>query len=258
VCPGPPTSGTVPPQASHSAAGVVVMADGVPCWADLTIGDAPDGVTAFYGTVLGWTFTDDGAAAHHDAVALTGGRRVAGIGGPEGSPPGWTLYFAVEDAADAADRLEEAGGMLLHGPDDDGRGGLVVVALDAGGATVGFWESDDVGPGPVWVEAASAEPGLTRTFYGTVLGHTHGPTDEPGATTLHRDGPPVGAVVFAGHALPHWLVHFGLGTTEAVDAAAAAVPAAGGEVLEAPVDTPQGRRAVLADPSGARFAVISR
>jgi predicted enzyme related to lactoylglutathione lyase len=120
VCPGPPTSGTVPPQASHSAAGVVVMADGVPCWADLTIGDAPDGVTAFYGTVLGWTFTDDAAAAHHDAVALTGGRRVAGIGGPEGSPPGWTLYFAVEDAADAADRLEEAGGSCCTVPTTTG------------------------------------------------------------------------------------------------------------------------------------------
>ncbi len=162
------------------------MADGVPCWADLTIGGAPDGVTAFYGAVLGWSFTDDGAADHHEAVALADGRRVAGIGGPEGSPPGWTLYFAVEDAADAAERAEEAGGMVLHGPDDDGCGGLVVVALDAGGAVVGFWESDDVGPGPAWVEAASAEPGQTKTFYGAVLGHTHRPTDEPGTTTLHR------------------------------------------------------------------------
>jgi hypothetical protein len=234
------------------------MADGVPCWADLTVADGPDGVTAFYGTVLGWSFTDDGAAAHHDAVALADGRRVAGIGGPEGSPPGWTLYFAVEDAADAAERAEEAGGMLLHGPDDDGCGGLVVVALDAGGAVVGLWESDDVGSGPAWVEAASAEPGQTKTFYGAVLGHTHEPTDEPGTSTLHRDGPPVGAVVFAGDALPHWLVHFGVASAEAVDAAAAAVPAAGGEVLEVPADTRAGRRAVLADPSGARFAVISR
>jgi predicted enzyme related to lactoylglutathione lyase len=64
--------------------------------------------------------------------------------------------------------------------------------------------------------------------------------------------------VFAGDALPHWLVHFGVASPEAVDAAAAAVPAAGGEVLEAPADTRAGRRAVLADPSGARFAVISR
>jgi predicted enzyme related to lactoylglutathione lyase len=231
------------------------MADGMPCWADLTTGEQPGGITAFYGDVLGWSFTGEGAAGHHEAVAIADGRRVAGIGGPEGSPPGWTLYFAVEDAADAAERVEEAGGMLLHGPDDDGCGGLVLVALDAGGAVVGFWESDDVGPGPVWVEAASAEPGQTRTFYGAVLAHAHEPTDEPGTTTLHRGGPALGAVVFAGDALPHWLVHFAV---DSVDAVAAAVPAAGGEVIEAAADTPAGRRAVLADPSGARFAVLSR
>ncbi len=229
--------------------------DGLPCWADLAIGEGPDGVTGFYETVLGWSFTDEGAAGHHDTVALAGGRRVAGIGAPEGSPPGWTLYFAVEDAADTAERLVEAGGMLLHGPDDDGCGGLVVVAIDAGGAGVGLWECDEPGPGPAWVEAASAEPGLTRTFYGEVLGYRHEPTDEPGTTTLHRDGPAAGAVVFAGDALPHWLVHFAV---DDVDAVAAAVPATGGEVLVGPDDGLFGRRAVLADPSGARFAVISR
>ena len=48
--------------------------DGTPCWADLAIGGSADEVTGFY-----------------EAVALAGGRRVAGIGAPGGSPPGWTL-----------------------------------------------------------------------------------------------------------------------------------------------------------------------
>jgi predicted enzyme related to lactoylglutathione lyase len=170
------------------------MADGVPCWADLTIGDGPD-VVAYYAAVLGWSFTAGGAAGHHEAVALADGRRV------------------------------------------------------------GLWESDDVGPGPEWVEAASAEPGQTKTFYGAVLGHTHAPTDEPGTTTLHRDGPALGAVVFAGDALPHWLVHFAVADA---DAAARAAQAAGGLVVGAPAPHRAGRRAVLADPSGARFAVLSR
>jgi uncharacterized protein len=230
-------------------------ADGRPCWVDLALAGDADAVTDFYAAVLRWSFTDEGGAEHHDAVALAGGERVAGIGAPEGSPPGWTLYFAVEDAADAAERVEEAGGVLLHGPDDDGRGGLVVVALDAGGATVGMWESDEPGAGPAWVEAASAEPGQTKTFYAAVLDHTHEPTDEPGTTTLHRDGPALGAVVFAGDALPHWLVHFAV---DDVDRAVAAARTAGGEVLLGPEDAAGGRRAVLADPSGARFAVIGR
>ena len=218
--------------------------DGMPCWADLTAGGGPD----FYAAVLGWSFTTDDVATHHDAVALAGGRRVAGLGGPAGAPPGWTVYFAVEDAADAAGATEEAGGQVLHGPDDDGRGGLVVVAMDAGGAPFGLWESDEGAAPPAWVEAATAEPGTTRTFYTGLLGHTHRPTDEPGTTTLHVDGGPAfGTVALAGDALPHWLVHFAVGD---VDVAAAAAEAAGGVVVGK-----DARHAVLEDPAGARFAV---
>ncbi|MCD2189066.1 VOC family protein [Actinomycetospora soli] len=223
------------------------MTDGLPCWADLTAGAGPE----FYGAVLGWTFTDDGTARHHDVVALADGRRVAGLGAPEGSPPGWTLYVAVDDAADAAAAIEEAGGQVLHGPDDDGTGGLVVVAIDAGGAAFGVWEADDHAGPLTWAEAASAEPGQTKTFYGSVFRWTHRPTDEPGTTTLHLDGSPAfGTVTFAGDALPHWLVHFAVAD---VDAAAAAAGAAGGLVVGTDAE-----RAVLEDPTGARFAVVRR
>ncbi|WP_433799753.1 VOC family protein [Actinomycetospora sp. CA-084318] len=223
------------------------MTDGLPCWADLTAGAGPE----FYGAVLGWTFTDEGAAAHHDAVALADGQRVAGLGAPEGSPPGWTLYVAVEDAAEAAEAVEEAGGQVLHGPDDDGSGGLVVVAIDAGGAAFGLWEADEHAPPLHWAEAASAEPGQTKSFYSAVLGWTHRPTDEPGTSTLHlEDSPAFGAVTFAGDALPHWLVHFPVAD---VDAAGAAAEAAGGVVVGK-----DAQRAVLEDPTGARFAVVRR
>ncbi|WP_018333967.1 VOC family protein [Actinomycetospora chiangmaiensis] len=227
------------------------MSDGLPCWADLTAGAGPE----FYGAVLGWTFTEAGAAAHHEVVALRDGRRVAGLGGPEGSPPGWTLYVAVPDAAETAAAIEESGGQVLHGPDDDGSGGLVVVAIDAGGAAFGVWEADAHADPVTWAEAASAEPGATRTFYATVFGWTHAPTDEPGTTTLHLDdGPAFGAVAFAGDALPHWLVHFAVAD---VDAAAAAAQDAGGLVVGKVVGKEE-RRAVLEDPTGARFAVVSR
>ncbi|MDL5160301.1 VOC family protein [Actinomycetospora termitidis] len=221
------------------------MTDGRPCWADLTAGAGRD----FYAAVCGWTFTDDGAV-HHEAVALADGRRVAGLGGPEGAPPGWTVYVAVDDAAGTAEAIEEAGGQVLHGPDDDGRGGLVVVAIDAGGAAFGVWESDEHAAPVPWVAAASAEPGQTKAFYGTVLGWTHEPTDEPGTTTLHHDGDAFGAVVFAGDALPHWLAHFPVAD---VDAAAAATEAAGGSVVGK-----EDGKAVLEDPTGARFAVTAR
>ncbi len=222
------------------------MTLGLPIWADLTAGAGPE----FYGPVLGWTVTDECPAAHHEAVALRDGRRVAGFGGPDGAPPGWTLYVAVEDAAETAEAIEEAGGQVLSGPDDDGSGGLVVVAIDAGGATFGAWEADEHVAPVAWAEAASADPGQTKTFYTSVLGWTHRPTDEPGTTTLHLDdGPACGAGACAGDARPHWLVHF---PVAAVAAAAAAARAAGGLVVGK-----DARRAVLEDPTGARFAVVS-
>ncbi|HEY2194244.1 MAG TPA: hypothetical protein VGH76_18355 [Actinomycetospora sp.] len=92
---------------------------------------------------------------------------------------------------------------------------------------------------------------MTRTFYGAVLDHVHEPTDEPGTTTLHRDGPAMGAVVGAGDALPHWLVHFAV---DDLDGAVAAVPTVGGEVLLGP-DEAAGR---ARGPVGGAFAVISR
>jgi uncharacterized protein len=58
------------------------MADEVPCWADLAIGDGPV-VLAYHPAVLGWTFTEDGAAGHHEAVALAddpSGARFAVLG----------------------------------------------------------------------------------------------------------------------------------------------------------------------------------
>ena len=48
----------------------------------------------------------------------------------------------------------------------------------------------------------------------------------------------------------HWVVQFGV---DDVDAAAAKAVELGGEVLEAPVDVPWSRRAVIRDPQGATF-----
>ena len=56
----------------------------------------------------------------------------------------------------------------------------------------------------------------------------------------------------AAEVAPHWSVTFAVDDT---DAAAARAVELGGRVVSPPVDTPPVRRAVLADPQGAEFAV---
>ena len=51
----------------------------------------------------------------------------------------------------------------------------------------------------------------------------------------------------------HWLVYFGVAST---DAAVAAATGGGGQLLAPAFDSPFGRLAILADPAGASFAVI--
>ncbi|MFC5141667.1 VOC family protein [Actinomycetospora rhizophila] len=233
--------------------------DGAPCWAELDVED-PEAVTAFYAAVLGWS-VDAGVGADHQHRIVRRDEHAVGAFGSPGvaAPPAWTLYLRVDDVDAAAESLAELGGEVLHGPEDDHDGGRFLVATDAGAAVVGLWESDhDVpAPGPgrlCWAEAASAEPGTTRSFYTELLGWRWA---EDGAGPGHLAGGggdgPVAGLGLAGDALPHWLPVFAV---RDADAAVRAAAEAGGEVV-VPVDAgPRGRQATLADPGGARFGVL--
>ena len=230
---------------------------GTACWAELDVDD-PEAVLPFYAAVLGWSYDpSDGAGvvARRDGIAVAA-LGVAGVA----TPPAWTVHLAADDVDAAAERCEELGGQLLHGPEDDERGARVLLALDAGGAVVGLRESDDEVPAPapgmlVGAEAASAEPGTTRTFHGALLGYRFGATSDgaPDHTAcLGAGGEPLARIGFAGDALPHWLPVFAVAD---VDAAVAAAQEAGGTVV-APASA--ARPATLADPAGAPFGVTVR
>jgi uncharacterized protein len=243
--------------------------DGAPCWAELDVAD-PEAVTAFYAQVLGWSTDGEIVADHQGRIARCGEHPVAAFGSPGvATPPAWTLYLAVDDVDAAAEEIEELGGQVLHGPEDDRAGGRLLVALDAGGAVVGLWESErweserwesdrlTAGSGRgrlCWAEAASAEPGTTRTFYRELLRWRWAEDGAaPGHLAGHAGDTPVAGLGLAGDALPHWLPVFAV--TD-LDAAVDAAGTVGGAVL-APADAgPRGRHAVLADPAGARFGVL--
>ncbi|WP_285648023.1 VOC family protein [Actinomycetospora sp. NBRC 106375] len=243
---------------------VTARVAGAACWAELDAGDSADldAVTAFYGAVLGWTPDASPSAEHQQLAVHAGGVPVAALGSPgAATPPAWTLYLAVDNVDAAAEALEELGGQVLHGPEDDLAGGRLLVALDAGGAAVGLWESDDALPAPgpgrlCWAEAASAEPGTTRTFYRALFGWEIDDDDEDGAGRLvcrGEDGRALAGLGLAGDALPHWLPVFAVADA---DAALAAARDAGGTVVTPVSEGPRGRQATLTDPAGARFGVI--
>ena len=226
---------------------------GVPCFAELDVDD-PDAAAAFYAAVLGWTVDDAVIADHQHRVLRHEGVPVAALGSPgAAAPPAWTLYLAVDDVDAAVEAAEELGGQVLHESEDDRAGGRLAVVLDAGAAVVGLWESDFPVPGPApgrlcWAEAASAEPGTTRTFYGELLGWRWVEDGAPGRLVGHGPGGPLAGLALAGDALPHWLPVFGV---DDVDAAVGAARSAGGSVLAR-----EDARATLADPAGASFGVI--
>lgn len=121
----------------------------------------------------------------------------------------------------------------------------------------------DLHGSPIWYELMTPDPDATGAFYGPILGWTITPmaagaadyrviaTPDGGVGGLFALSP---AMVDQGvHAA--WLMYVGV---DDVDATAAAVKAAGGAIARPAWDVPGiGRMAMLADPQGAPFYVMT-
>jgi uncharacterized protein len=111
---------------------------------------------------------------------------------------------------------------------------------------------------PVWVELSTTDVAAATRFYCDLFGWTSRVAEEPeagGYTTFLQDGKAVAAVggVMSEDQPTAWLSYFG---TADADAATGKVEQAGGKVLNGPFDVMgYGRMSVLADPTGAVFAV---
>ena len=91
---------------------------GTPSWVDLQTTDQDAGKT-FYASLLGWSYDDQpmpqGGAY---SMALLNGETVAAIapmppGAPEGMPPMWNTYIAVDDVDATLKKVGPAGGQVL-------------------------------------------------------------------------------------------------------------------------------------------------
>lgn len=243
---------------------------GVPCWVDLATSDL-DGAETFYGELLGWSVTDLGPDAGGYRMAFKDGKQVAGLSNvmsPD-QPPAWSTYIGVEDAEAVVAAATDAGASVLLPPMDVMTAGRMAVLTDPTGAVFSLWQPGDHKGAQLanevgsfsWNELNTRDTAAAEAFYTSLFGWTAS-TYEMGPfpyTEFKLGDRSVAGMLPMPPMIPaevpaHWRVYFSVADT---DAAVAFVGEAGGQVFAGPMDIPQGRFAVLADPQGASFAVIA-
>jgi uncharacterized protein len=247
---------------------------GTPNWVDLQTTDQ-SAAKKFYALLFGWEYDDqpmpEGATVY--AMATLNGETVAAIapmppGAPEGMPPMWNTYLAVDDVDATIAGVAPAGGQVLMQPFDIGDAGRMAFVADPTGAAVAFWQANQhIGatlvnePGTViWNELLTDKTDSALPFYEAVLGISHSTVEmAPGETytVLKAGGADVGGCMQP--SMPgvpnHWHVYFAV---DDADTVAASATEEGGRVVAEPFDIPSvGRCAVLSDPQGAVFSVLT-
>lgn len=249
---------------------------GAPNWVDLATSDV-DAAIAFYGALFGWTHVPAGPDGGGYGFFQLDGRTVAGIGPvtDPGGAPSWTLYFDTRDADATSRAVEQAGGTVRFGPHEVSTAGRMVGFTDPTGAPFAVWQPGDiVGLDAVtvpntlcWTELYTTDAGAAKAFYRSVFGWELRDAPMPGVT--YTVASPTGGGQEASHGgimqLPE--ENQQAGTTSAwhpyfevddCDATVAAAAQRGATVVLPPHDAEGvGRLALLVDPFGALFALIT-
>ena len=248
-------------------------ANGTPSWVDLQTTD-PKTAKAFYAGLFGWTFNDipiDEANDVFYSMAQLQGKDVAAISplgdqAAQGVPPHWNSYVTVTDVDNTAAQVEGAGGTLVMPPFDVMDAGRMAVVQDPTGAFINLWQAKgSIGAQLVneagafsWSELITPDVAKSAAFYKKLLGWDAQTSGEgAGAYTEWKlNGDSIGgAMAPPMPGMPSvWGIYF---MTDDTDATVAKAESSGASVFVAPQDIEPGRFAVLADPQGAIFNVIT-
>jgi predicted enzyme related to lactoylglutathione lyase len=240
---------------------------------------------AFYTRVLGWgaqdasmpgmayTFFTVGNAFASGAMGMTEAGTKAGM------QPRWIGYVAVDDVDAAVGLVRNLGGAVHVPPTDVLNASRFAIVADPQMASLalvkwlkpraqGIGEPSD--PGRVgWHELLAGDCEASFDFYGQLFGWRRAKTGAGETATsqaggdapyhlIEAGGQRIGAMYAKppGVPVPLWLYYFNV--TD-INAAAARVMAAGGRVVEGPVEMPGGNWiASCVDPQGAMFALEGR
>jgi predicted enzyme related to lactoylglutathione lyase len=180
------------------------------------------------------------------------------------------VYLVSDDAKATVDGAAANGGQVIVPAMDVGELGTMAVVTDAGQAVIGVWQPRlhkgfgiFAEPGtPAWFELHTRDYDAAVDFYRTVFRwdvHVAADTPEFRYTTVGQGDGQLAGIMDASAFLPegvpaHWSIYFG---TDDTDATLAKIVELGGAVVTAAEDTPYGRLATAADPTGALFKLVA-
>ena len=243
-----------------------------PAWVDLSSSD-PAGSREFYSKLFGWDVevSPDPQFGGY-AMAKIAGKDVAGIGptqSPE-QPTAWAVHIGTADAEELAQRVRAAGGTVVAPPFPVGEEGRLAVFQDTIGAYISAWQPIQMSgfhrgePNTFgWAELNARGREAALPFYQKVFGWTARTSEmgegAPPYTEFLVNGESIAGAIEMAPMVPaevpsFWMVYFSV--TSVADMLTKAV-AGGAEVMMGPTDYPGGRFAVLRDPQGATFGLLT-
>jgi predicted enzyme related to lactoylglutathione lyase len=249
---------------------------GAPSWIDLGTRDT-DSAAAYYKALFDWDFRSAGPDAGGYGMFQLAGQTVAAMGPlqDDNASPAWTVYFESADAEATTRAVEQAGGSVRFPPMDVFEQGRVAGYTDPGGADFAVWQPgknrglDRVGAGALcWTELCTTDAQWAKVFYGSVFNWDYEDMPLPNGDGTYvvasrsgggQEGSHGGIMQLGTDMLPegvsYWQPYFAVADCDAVAAEAAEK---GGSVLVPGTDMEGvGRMALLKDPEGASFALLT-
>jgi uncharacterized protein len=245
---------------------------GAPCWIDLYSSDTYR-ATDFYGQLFGWTTESAGPEFGGYFTFLKDGKHVGGCmhnDGQQGYPDAWTVYLMTDDIERTVADTSANGGQVHGEPMDIAENGRMAMVGDPGGAAVGVWQPgiqkgfdvrNEMGAA-AWFELHTRDYDVSVQFYRDVFKwDTHTASDVPEFryTTLGKDENQLAGIMDATQFMPEgspagWSVYFQVADA---DAALEQIAELGGKIVRPAEDTPYGRLAQAADPTGTLFKLVA-
>jgi predicted enzyme related to lactoylglutathione lyase len=242
-------------------------------WYELSTTDLK-AAAAFYTKVMGWGVWDASVPGRPCILFSDGKISVSGLTHlPEdarerGAKPSWTGYVGVDDVDAAVDRIKRLGGAVHVPPTNVADISRFAIFADPQAARLALFkwlkpqQERSVEPGARghvgWHELLATDQQQAWDFYGDLFGwqKTNADVEETGTYQLFSAaGQTIGGMLTKPSTMtvPFWLYYFNSGD---IDATARRVTAAGGQIVDGPVEIPGGTWIVqCSDPQGAMFAL---
>lgn len=254
---------------------VTTHAPGTFCWVELAAVDAQV-AKPFYTQLFDWAVEENDMGNgqvytmyRHNGKYVAAQYQMSKEEQKQVGKSHWLNYISTNDVEKSAKVAAESGGTVISGPLDVEENGRLAVVQDPTGAIFALWEAKSHSgiekayePGSLgWSELVTKDANVAGAFYTNLLGWGTRvqKMDTVDYTVFLRGEEQAGGMMEMteewGGVPSHWMSYFAVADC---DVTAAKAVELGGNVCVPPTDIPGvGRFAVLDDPQGSTFSVIS-